>query len=100
MTLKHIVTWKIATEDSVEKAAQAVQISVALHSLVAVIPEILSLKVANDVVGAPGSHDVILVSEFADAEALQRYIDHPEHQKVATFIRTLIDGRASVDYLD
>ncbi|MFF2773254.1 Dabb family protein [Streptomyces bacillaris] len=41
--------------------------------------------------------DIVLVSDFEDEAALQRYIVNPEHEKVASYIRSVVSGRASVD---
>ena len=53
-----------------------------LKSLPDSIPEIISLEVGIDVVGDPRAVDLGLVVRLPDREALQRYIDHPAHQRV------------------
>jgi len=40
-----------------------------------------------------------LTSTFADREALDTYIDHPQHQEAAAFGREISEKIASVDFL-
>lgn len=97
MTIRHVVMWKLASIDEAERAEQAARIASGLESLPAVIPEIQRLEVGVDVLGG-GNFDVVLISDFADAAALQRYADAPAHVEVAGYIRSVVDGRAGVDF--
>ena len=97
MTIRHVVTWKIASTDASERAQQTAEVASRLESLPAVIPEIEAFEVGvNSLEG--DNFDLVLISEFADANALQRYIDHPVHQEVATYIRSVVGGRSAVDF--
>lgn len=97
MTIRHVVMWKLASAGGSERAEHAARMKAGLESLPAAIPEILALEV-----GVSGQQDddfdIVLVSDFADLDALQRYIDHPAHQEVAGYIRSVVAGRAAVDY--
>ncbi|MBK4349004.1 Dabb family protein [Lacisediminihabitans changchengi] len=95
--IRHVVSWKLAAEDTATKAEQSAQIAAALQTLPPVIPEIQSLTVASNSVDVEGNWDVVLIADYADEAALRTYIDHPEHQKVAGFIRTLVAQRSNVD---
>ena len=97
MTIRHVVTWKIASADASERAEQAATVKSRLESLPAVIPEIQAFEVGvNSLEG--DNFDLVLISEFADAGALQRYVDHPAHQEVARYIRSVVGGRSAVDF--
>jgi hypothetical protein len=96
LTLRHVVMWKLASTDEAERADQAARIRAGLESLPAVIPEILRFEVGINSLPA-NEFDIVLVSDFADEAALQRYVVHPEHEKVASYIRSVVSGRASVD---
>ena len=97
MTIRHVVAWKIASTDEDERAVQAATVKARLESLPAIIPEIRAFEVGlNSVEG--NDFDVVLISEFADEAALERYVQHPDHQEVAAYIRSVVGGRASVDF--
>jgi hypothetical protein len=99
MTLRHIVSWKLAETDPELNRQQRRAIADALESLPALIPEILRLEVGSNVKESEHAHDVVLVADYADEAALEAYIVHPEHEKVAAFVRGLVASRVSVDYL-
>ncbi len=97
--LRHIITWKLAAEDTAAKLEHAATIAAALQGLVPLIPEIRSLTVASNVVSLDTNWDLVLVADYSDEAALRTYIDHPEHQRVAGIIRPLVAQRAAVDIL-
>ena len=63
------------------------------------IDVIRAFEVGLNNAGASDNYDVVLVSEFDDEDALQRYIEHPVHQEVVAFVRANTVGRAGVDIL-
>ncbi|HEX8176037.1 MAG TPA: Dabb family protein [Pyrinomonadaceae bacterium] len=95
--LTHIVIWKYREDVSESEREEHVT---RLRSLVGVIPEIESFSVGFDVLHLERSYDTGLVSTFRDREALGRYTEHPEHQKVAALGRSLSANIASVDFED
>ncbi len=99
MTLRHIVSWKLAETDPEINRQQRRAIADALESLPPLIPEILRLEVGSNMKESDSAHDVVLVADYADEAALDAYVVHPEHQKVAAFVRGLVASRASVDYI-
>jgi Stress responsive A/B Barrel Domain len=99
MTLRHIVSWKLTETDPEINRQQRRAIADALESLPPLIPEILRLEVASNVRESDSAHDVVLVADYADEAALDAYTVHPEHQKVAAFVRSLVSARTSVDYI-
>jgi hypothetical protein len=96
MTIRHIVSWQLAATDPTEKAAHAAQVVAGLRALVSVVPDIRSLEVGTDAAGG-GNWDVAMVADFDDLDAVSRYQEHPEHQKVAGFIRSVVAARSCVD---
>lgn len=95
--LTHIVCWKYKpeTNDSARHSHVA-----ALEALVGVIPEIRSFSVGSDILHLQRSFDTGLVATFDDRDALDRYTEHPEHQRVAALGRELSQQTVSVDFLD
>jgi hypothetical protein len=97
MTIRHVVTWKLNATEEAERAEQLAAMKSGLESLPAVIPEILALEVGVNAL--PGDNfDIVLISDFADADALRRYVEHPDHQTVAAYIRSVVGGRSAVDF--
>ncbi|WP_336632913.1 MULTISPECIES: Dabb family protein [unclassified Microbacterium] len=97
MTIRHIVAWKLGSEDAVERAAHAQRITDDLLALRGVVPSIIELSVGPDVVGG-GNWDLALVADFADAAALDAYQTHPAHQAVVGFVRSVVVDRVAVDF--
>jgi hypothetical protein len=56
------------------------------------------IEIGIDVSNVDYACDVVLVSEFADASALQAYATHPEHLRVREELGGLRIGRFQVDY--
>ena len=97
MTIRHVVSWKLATTDEEERAQHAAGIKLGLESLPAVIPQIKFLQVGVNAL-AGDNFDVVLISDYDDADGLRAYVDHPAHLEVASYIRSVVAGRAAVDY--
>lgn len=98
MSVKHIVIWSLAATDESEKAEALARISAALTGLVGRVPSIRGLTVGVN--GAyPGSNsDVAVVADFDDYAGLDAYQNHPDHLEVAGLVRSLVSGRAAIDY--
>lgn len=94
--LIHIVCWKYKaeTDDQTRNGHRD-----KLSALVGVIPEIVSLDVGADILHLDRSFDTGLVAKFADADALERYTVHPQHQEVAALGREIAEKVVSVDLL-
>lgn len=95
--LTHIVCWKYKAETS-ESARQDHRER--LKALTRVIPDIINFNVGEDILHLERSFDTGLVAVFADRKALDRYTDHPEHQKVAALGRELSRQVVSVDFIN
>jgi hypothetical protein len=97
VTIRHIVAWKLATDDAEERALQSGRIRDELLALRSVIPGIVDLTVGSDVVGG-GNWDLAIVADFTDVAALEGYQVHPAHQEVVTYVRSVVSERAAVDF--
>jgi hypothetical protein len=98
MTIRHVVSWKLASTEPAERAEQAAAIKSGLEGLPASIPEILSLQVGVNILNPGSNFDVVLISDFGDEDAIGRYVAHPEHEKVASYIRSVVESRSAVDF--
>lgn len=98
MTLRHIVSWKVAGDTDEERSRVAAELRDRLLALPAQIDVIRAFEVGVNDAGAADNYDVVLVSEFDDENALTSYVQHPVHQEVIAFVRANTIGRAGVDY--
>ena len=56
------------------------------------------LEIGRDILRDARSWDLILILRFASVEALRRYQQHPEHQKLMEFNQPFVADVASVDF--
>lgn len=93
--LTHVVMFKLR-DRSPGHVAHCKQL---LDGLPQLIPEIRRFDVGVNVIDSPRSYDLVLVSAFDDADALQRYQVHPTHADVQSYLRDNAEAVAVVDYL-
>jgi hypothetical protein len=98
MTIRHVVTWKLASEDAAERAAQAAEVARRLNALDGVVPELLSVSAGANALHPDVNWDVTLVADVADAAALAAYQVHPAHEEAAGYIKSVVAGRVAVDF--
>lgn len=97
--LTHIVMMRIKTQLSKsEKQAALDKLVQLLEKLPLSIPEVEFLEIGLNVSTKEPAYDLVLTSKFADQAALERYIVHPEHQKVYEHIKEVVGEVALVDY--
>lgn len=89
--IKHIVVWTMKPDVSAE---QKQEMKRQLEALSRCIPELLQIEVGIDA----GSGTMSLYSEFASTGDLMAYQNHPDHQAVVGFVRTLVAARSVCDY--
>ncbi|MBZ4487836.1 Dabb family protein [Microbacterium sp. cx-55] len=97
MTIRHIVAWKLASDDAAERAEQSGRIRRELLALRDVVPGIVDITVGADVIGG-ANWDLAIVADFTDVEALEGYAVHPAHQDVVTYVRSVVSDRVAVDF--
>ncbi|UCR87990.1 Dabb family protein [Mycetocola spongiae] len=98
MSIRHVVTWKLAATDEAERTAHAREMRERLTALVGQIESIRHLEVGINSVYPENNWHVVLVSEFDDVAGLDAYQVHPLHQEIVTFVRSVTAERAAVDY--
>jgi hypothetical protein len=94
--LTHIVCWKYKPDTEAKARQNHID---RLKALTGFIPEINSFNVGSDILHLERSFDTGLVAIFADSDALDRYTNHAEHQKVAAIGREISERVVSVDFL-
>ncbi len=97
--IKHIVMWRLR-ESALghHKAENAQELKTLLEALKDKVTEIGRLEVGLNLDRSDTASDVVLYSEFADRDALAEYQRHPEHVKVANFVKEVCSERRVVDY--
>ncbi len=97
--IKHIVLWKIKeTVDGKSKAETGRELKALLEGLRGKIREIQALEVGLNFNPAESACDLSLYTEFKSREDLDRYQVHPEHLKVAEFVKKAAAERRVSDY--
>ena len=93
--LTHVVMFKLRDRS----AGHVAHCKELLDGLPPLIPEIKRFDVGVNVIESPRSYDLVLVSEFDDEAALQRYQLHATHAEVQAYLRDQADAVAVVDYV-
>jgi hypothetical protein len=88
--IRHIVTWKLASQEPAEKATAFDTLVEGFGALPAIIPEIKTLHLGRDLDETAGNWDVTLIIDASQV--------HPAHEKVKTVVRGLTGERASIDF--
>lgn len=97
--IKHIVMWRLyETAQGKDKASNAQMLKQKLEALRGQIPGLLAIEVGIDHSATADSSDVVLYSEFENAQALHDYHTHPLHLAVAPFVKEVRKDRRVVDY--
>ena len=93
----HIVCWRIK-ETELSRDENIAKTKEVLEALQSFIPELIKLEVGIDFNKSDAAYDLSLYTLFNSKEDLRAYQVHPEHQKVAEFIKSVASERVVVDY--
>ena len=94
--VKHIVMWRFKNESTL--TVDAARVKQQLESLAGRIPGLLKIEVGVNFIKDANAADVVLYSEFTDAEALAGYQAHPLHLEIVPQVKALASERRSADY--
>ena len=98
--VKHIVLWKLHESYS-EKEKQSIlqEFRRRLEKLDKTITVLLHLVVyLRDPQTAETNYDIMLDTVFNSLADLQEYQEHPDHQKVVSYVKGLKLHRAAIDF--
>ncbi|MCI8638313.1 MAG: Dabb family protein [Coprococcus sp.] len=96
--IKHIVLWKINKDGTPEDRQKTLEeFHAKMEYLKTIIPEIKEARVALSYNGGDAFH-LCIDSVFESDEALQAYINHPEHLKVRAWLNTVAYDKTAFDY--
>ncbi|MTG96759.1 MULTISPECIES: Dabb family protein [Myroides] len=92
----HIVMWKLKAEN---KEANKLEMREQLLALKDKIVQLNEIRVEFNLPEADaGNCDVMLFTKFENFEDLDIYAKHPEHLKVVSFIKSVVEQRVAIDY--
>ncbi|RXZ72568.1 Dabb family protein [Agromyces albus] len=69
-----------------------------LRALPSQIPELRSMSVGEDLLAGPNSHELAIVADFDDLDALDAYSRHPAHAEVLSISAPVKVSLATVDF--
>ena len=96
--IRHVVMWKFKDEaEGKSKAENMEWVREHLYALLPIIPEIKRMEIGFDVSQTEMSMDLMLLTEFDSLDTLHYYAKHPEHVKVSTYVRKVIETRVVLD---
>ncbi|MBQ9112671.1 MAG: Dabb family protein [Clostridia bacterium] len=96
--IRHVVMWKFKSEAEGKTKSENLDIvRNSLYALVPIINEIKKMEVGFDVKHTDSSMDLMLLTEFDSLESLALYAEHPEHLKVAAYVRKVVESRVVLD---
>jgi hypothetical protein len=97
--VRHIVSYNYAEGfNASENEINAAKMKEELEGLVGVIDGLVSLQVLKSPLKTSEA-DLLLDSVFVNEKALQAYMVHPEHVRVATnYVRPVIRNRKCLDF--
>ena len=90
--IRHVVLWKL------HDANDAPRFKALLDSCAALVPGMHQFEVGIRQDGLDANVDVVLVSLFADAAALDAYQSHPVHRAVSAQLGALREARYVIDH--
>ena len=93
--IKHIVMWTLT---DAARTAHLREFGAMLEAMDGKVDGLLRLEVGYDIAGGETASDLVLYSEFENAEALQSYLEHPDHLEIKRRAAPWIANRSMVDY--
>ena len=92
--VKHIVMYKLK-ENSQKAKEELVNVFLSMKGKIDVLKDI---ETGVDFMGEDRSADVSLVCLFDSKEDLKIYADHPVHQPVKQYVKSVVEKSVSCDY--
>jgi len=97
--IKHIVFFRLLPGLREAGSADLLEeVSYQLELLPALIPGIMNFEICRNIAVDPKAADLVLVSEFADTDALKAYQIHPAHLAFVEWNRNKCPKMAVADY--
>ena len=96
--IRHAIMWKFVDEhDGLDKDGIMQKLEGEFDKLKSIIPQIRSMKLERDILRSERSFDMIYITEFDSLDDLEIYKNHPEHLKVADYVKQVRAAQAVTD---
>lgn len=93
--IRHICGFKLKEENKEANIAEFLKRAEGLRA----IPEIKSFAAVKNAEGCPDSnYEVCLIMDFNNVEELKAYQINPIHKEFGSFVGTIRESRACIDY--
>ncbi|HUL40225.1 MAG TPA: Dabb family protein [Methanomassiliicoccales archaeon] len=98
--IRHVVIWKFKEKaDGYDRMTNLERVKGELEALPRRMPGVIrSIEVGINDLENGTNYDLILIADFEDHRALETYLNHPEHLKVADLVTKVRESRIAVDY--
>lgn len=90
--IRHVVMWTL------NDPADAPRFKQLLDTCIGLVPGMIEFEVGIRSTGLDANVDVLLVSSFVDAVALDAYQNHPHHKAVSSQLGPLRESRSVLDH--
>ncbi len=97
--LKHIVMWKFTDGMGNSKSENVEIAKKSLEALPDLVPTLKKITFIKNEVECDRNFDALLIVETENEADLEAYKVHPEHKKVAAFIKEVTVNRGAVDFM-
>jgi hypothetical protein len=81
------------------KKANIIQSKQMLENLMGAVPSLKSIDVGVNCIESDRAMDLSIITAFESKSGLDAYDEHPEHQKVVTFIKSVVEYSKATDYM-
>lgn len=98
MSIRHVVMWKLASEEPEEKRRQADEIRIVFEGVASMIPTLRRIQVRANTLNVGENWDVILEATYDDVDGLEAYMTHPAHTAAQAIIKKYAIDRIAIDY--
>ena len=96
--IRHIVMWRFADKAfGKTKEENMDNVREALLALRGVVPGMTRMEIGCDISHTDMSYDMVLITEFEDAAALEGYRVFPAHKEVQAYVKQVRTARVTVD---
>jgi hypothetical protein len=98
--IRHVVIWKFKqTADGYDRLTNMERVKGELEALPKRMPGVIRrLEVGLNDLENGTNYDLVLIADFDDYQALDVYLKHPEHLKVADLVTKVRENRVAADY--